>query len=588
MTVTRHPPPRPPTANMLRPVPRRLAQILTIVAITLTVTAIQAAAEPDPPSAPSPTSNFRPTPPAIPAPTSTPSMSTGPMLTPPPPHPHPSTGPTAPASEQPPATEPAPQPDGGAEECGWLDFGCKINRALNGWFGSIVTEAIQPAFQTMGTLLLSSPPPDMVQRVQELSAHVRVVANALLALFVLAGGVIVMAYGSVQTSTTAAEVAPRVVVAAIGLNFSLTVCQYAVELANGLVAALLGDGVDGRRAGDLIANKLANPVGQLAAPQMFFIWMVAIAVVMGLILAFIAVVRIALLLFLMIAAPLALLCHALPQTEHIARLWWRAFTGVLVMQVLQALVLILAFKVYFTDAADAFTTGPDQLVLAAVKPIVMRAIDTLVLIGLLFLLIKIPGWVARSVWQPAQPQLLTRLVKGLIVYKTLGLARTALAKGGRAARVGTRTSVTRRRPPGPAGGSRRRPTRPRPGPPAAQSRSGPTPSQGAPPVNTPTSPGQRGHQQLQLPLNLPATATSAGSRRTASATARGRQMALPFPVTRVPRPPTPPSAAPPSGPWIRPKPPWTQPMLPGMPTRPPRPRQLQLHLDPPRRRRGGQ
>ncbi|GAA4924124.1 hypothetical protein GCM10023334_028620 [Nonomuraea thailandensis] len=499
------------------------------------------------------------------------------MLTPPP-HPHPTSGPTAPASE------PQPVPHGEAEECGWLDFGCKINRALNGWFGSIVTEAIQPAFQTMGTLLLSAPPPDMLERVQELSAHVRVVANTLLALFILAGGIIVMAYGSVQTSTTAAEVAPRVVVAAIALNFSLTLCQHAIELANGLVAALLENGVDARRAGDLIANKLANPVGQLAAPHMFFIWMVAIAVVMGLILAFIAVVRIALLLFLMIAAPLALLCHALPQTEHIARLWWRAFTGVLVMQVLQALVLILAFKVYFTDATDAFTTGPDQPVLAAAKPIVMRAIDTLVLIGLLFILIKIPGWVARSVWQPAQPQLLTRLIKALIVYKTLGLARTALFRSGRAT-AKAKTAHRPGRPPGTTSKGRRGPAGPAPrnGPRRSQPTSGPTTTGGRPPVHNPAA--QNGPQQLQLPLNLPPARS--GPPRTGAASVRGRQLALPFPVTRVPRPPTPPATAPPTGPWIRPKPPWVQPMLPGMPTRPARPRQLHLRLDPPPRRTRG-
>ncbi|MEV4175685.1 hypothetical protein [Nonomuraea sp. NPDC049709] len=423
---------------------------------------------------------------------------------------------------------------------------------------------------------------------QELSAHVRVVANALLALFVLAGGVIVMAYGSVQTSTTAAEVAPRVVVAAIALNFSLTVCQHAIDLANGLVAALLGDGVDGKRAGDLIANKLANPVGQAQSPQMFLIWMIGLAVVMGLLLAFIAIVRVALLLFLMIAAPLALLCHALPQTEHIARLWWRAFTGLLVMQVLQALVLILAFKVYFTDSTDAFTTGPDQPVVAAVKPIVTRAIDTLMLIGLLFILIKIPGWVARSVWQPAQPQLLTRLVKGLIVYKTMGLAKTALARNGRAARAAKSASSRRRPPPGATGTARRRAARPHGGPAGARPTGRPT-TGGTTPVNTPNPPGQRGHQQLQLPLNLPPTPTT-GARRTGSAAGRGRQLVLPFPVTRVPRPPTPPAPTVRSGPWIRPKPPWTQPMLPGMPTRPARPRQLLLRLDPPpsrARRRDG-
>ncbi|MGW4794870.1 hypothetical protein ACWEPC_20910 [Nonomuraea sp. NPDC004297] len=486
-----------------------------------------------------------------------------------------------------------PRPDSAAtkEECGWLDFGCKINQALNGWFGAVVTEAIQPAFQAAGTLLLSAPPPDMVARVQELSAHVRMVANALLGLFVLAGGVIVMAYGSVQTSTTVGEVAPRMVVAAITLNFSLTLCQYAIDLANGLVGALLEEGVDGKRAGDLIANKLANPVGQLQGPQVFLIWMIGLAVVMGLILAFIAIIRVALLLFLMIAAPLALLCHALPQTEHIARLWWRAFAGVLIMQVLQALVLILAFKVYFTDSTDAFATPASEPALAAVKPIVTRAIDTLVLIGLLFILIKIPGWVARSVWQSSQPQMLNRLVKTLVVYKTLGLAKAALTKtGGRAARTATKNAGTARRPGRPPGtaGSRRRPPQPRGGPAGAQPTAGPTTTGGTAPVNTPTPPGPRGHQQLQLPLNLPPAASPPDSRRTGSAGARGRQLALPFPVTRVPRPPTPPSPpapVPPTGRWIRQKPPWSQPMLPGMPTRPARPRQLRLRLDPPSPRR---
>lgn len=541
-----------PRAAQTRRVTLLMAQMLAISTIALAAIATSAGASPAP---------------AVPSPTI-------PMLTPPP-QPSPVTTPTGSAPI------PTPAPASGADECGWLDFGCKINHALNGWFGSIVTEAIQPAFQTVGTLLLSSPPPSMLERVQELSAHVRLVANALLALFVLAGGLIVMAYGSVQTSTTAQEIIPRLVVAAIALNVSLIICEHALELANGLVDALLGDGVDGRRAGNLLANKLANPVGQLQGPQMFLILMIGLAVVMGLILAFIAILRVALTMFLIIAAPLALLCHALPQTEHIARLWWRAFTGLLIMQVLQALVLILAFKVYFTDSTDAFVTPPDQPVLAAVKPVVTRAIDTLVLICLLFILIKIPGWVARSVWQPSQPQLLQRLVKALIVYKTLGLASAALRKG-KTARSAAKTAGTGRRS-GPASGrgqsGRRGPSGPRP-------RGGPPSTRGTQPVNAPVqtpssstaaASGNRGPHQLAVPFGQPPAPVPAS--RT-----RGRQLALPFPVTRVPRPPaqTPPPV--PSGPWIRPRPPWVQPMLPGMPTRPGRQRQLHLRLDPPPRR----
>ncbi|GAA3118628.1 hypothetical protein GCM10010466_06940 [Planomonospora alba] len=222
----------------------------------------------------------------------------------------------------------------------------------------------------------------------------------------------------------------------------------------------------------------------------------------------------------------------------------------------------------------------------------------LILIGLLYVLIKIPGWVARSVWQQARPQLLMRLVKAVVVYKTLGavggaLRKTRAASGAASSRQ--LASAGRGRPPrrgggGPAGGGApgRGPkgTGPRPSSPPSPS---PRPSPGGPhasggnPTMTPSSstappnPSRPSTsfwppwpQQLQLPLGLPDR--------------RGRQIALPFPVTRVPRAPVPAPVPPPTGPWIRPRPPYMQDRLPGMPTRPSRPRQLHLRLDPPPRR----
>ncbi|MDF5758801.1 type IV secretion system protein [Spongiactinospora sp. TRM90649] len=428
-----------------------------------------------------------------------------------------------------------------APSCDWLDFGCKINEAVDGWFTSLVVGAIEPAFVMVGHTLLSSPPPSMLSRVQELSGHVQLVANALLVLFVLAGGLIVMAHGSVQTSTAVKEVAPRLVVATIALNTSLILCQHAVEFCNALVGALLGSGVDGRRAGNLLAGQVGALVADPEGTVLFLVLMAGVAVLMGIILAFIAVVRIALLLFLIIAAPLALLCHALPQTEGVAKLWWRAITGVLAIQVLQALVLILGFKVFLTDAPGAFALQPGQAAMSVVQPTISRAVDVLVLIGLFYVLIKIPGWVARSIWRQAHPTLLTRVVKALIIYKTLGAV--GRFRGGRS-RPGSAGTAVRPAP------GRRNPVMPK----------------------KPASTSVQKARQLELPLGIPKAS-------------RDRQLALPFPVTRVARPPA--SAAPPPAdtPWIRPRPPYAQDRLPGMPTRPARPRQLQLRLDPPPRRR---
>lgn len=480
------------------------------------------------------------------------------------------------ATPSPQASWIAPQPQPQQGECGWLDVGCKVNEAVNGWFTDVVKDAISPAFSLVGRILLSSPPPSMLVRVRELAGHVAFVANALLVLFVLAGGLIVMAYGSVQTSTTAKEVAPRLAVSAILLNGSLTVSEYAIRLANGLVEGLLGDGADPVRAGNLLAGKVLGLVSDPKGTVVYLVLMAGVAVLMGTILVFVAIIRITLLLFLVISAPLALLCHALPQTEGIARLWWRGFAGVLAIQVLQALVLILAFKIHLTQPEHAFTTGSA----AASLPAVQKAADVLILIGLLYVMVKIPGWVARTIWQQAKPQLLVRLVKALVVYKSLGAVGAALRGPGRVPAA--------HRGPGPAGGGSRtgRGSGPSPRLGPSRGRRGPT----APPHPSPTGRTMSGHATLSAgptaqprQLSLPITIPSAGRNR------QGTQLALPFTVRRVPRPTAAPSPPPVPSTWIRPKPPYVQDRLPGMPTRQARPRQLHLRLDPPPRRvpRGG-
>ncbi|WP_431932742.1 hypothetical protein [Nonomuraea jabiensis] len=470
-----------------------------------------------------------------------------------------------------------------------MDVGCKINQAMNGWFTRLVVDAINPAFVLVGSVLLSAPPPMMLERVRELSGHVRLVANALLVLMVLAGGVIVMAYGSVQTSTTPAEVIPRLVVAVVALNASLTICQYAIELANALVAALLGDGVDGQRAGNLIAAKVDGLIKDPEGTALFLVLLIGAGVLMGLLLAFIGLIRVTLLLFLIIAAPLALLFHALPQTEGVARLWWRCLFGLLAIQILQALGLVLAFKLFLTDSPATYPLKPAGPSLGdaaetTLRPTVNRVLDALIVIGILFVLIKIPGWVARTIWQQGQPHMLKRLLKAVIVYKTLGAARVLGKAGQRATQRKAATTTANRHRTRPPGSSPQSGTR---GPRRAPN--GPRPSATAPGAS-PMSSSAPTWQQLSLPLGLPpnATATSAPAAASSAVARRvrqGQQLALPFPVTRVPRSPAPPRApAPPTGPWIRPRPPWIQDRLPGMPTRAPRPGQLRLRLDPPPRR----
>ncbi|MFF4779002.1 hypothetical protein ACFY05_39880 [Microtetraspora fusca] len=482
---------------------------------------------------------------------------------------------------------PSPTPAGkgaGKGECGWMDVGCKVSKAVNGWFTDLVKDAINPAFAMVGRTLLSSPPPSLLSRVRELTGQVMLVSNALLVLFVLAGGIIVMAYGSAQTSTTVKEVAPRLVLATILSNGSLTVCEYAVQLANGLAGSLVGESVDAQRAGDLLAGKVAAILTDPMNAALYLVLLAGGSVLMGLILAFIAIIRITLLLFLIICAPLALLCHALPQTEGIARLWWRGFTGVLLMQVLQALVLLLAFKVHLTDSHDLFAPAASA---AGRSSAAGGALDVLILIGLLYVLIKIPGWVARSIWQQAKPQLLMRMVKAVVVYKTLGALGGAFRKTRTGPSSGQKVAAHHQgagprivRPHSAGGGAARSASH--------GTTSPPTSTGGSHAMNPPTRPSpssspagsSRPPQQLVLPLQVTPTPSPRSARRAR----QGQQLALPFPVTRVPRPPAPAPTPPVKATWIRPRPPYVQDRLPGMPTRPARPQQLRLRLDPPPRR----
>ena len=59
------------------------------------------------------------------------------------------------------------------------------------------------------------------------------------------------------------------------------------------------------------------------------------------------IVRVTATILLLAAAPILLMCHALPQLESIAFWWWKAFAGVLAIQVAQSLALVAAMKLFF-------------------------------------------------------------------------------------------------------------------------------------------------------------------------------------------------------------------------------------------------
>ena len=246
------------------------------------------------------------------------------------------------------------------------------------------------------------------------------------------------------------------------------------------------------------------------------------------------VVRVVFTILLIAAAPIALMLHALPQTEGVAVWWWRAFGGVLAIQVLQSLVLATAVRVLLNDGGELTTT-----IFGASTTTGTGWINILVSLTLLWILWKIPFWVLGTIGgRGGGRSFLGAAARTFLAYKTFGLVRGAASN-----------LLTRSSPP------QTRDANPRSSDPYARERATPdgqlmlpltglrrhsrgrTPSPAWP---TPTPPGRRtmrgeeAGRQLALPLaegDWPENRPRLGP---------DGQYRLPLNVTRVPRPTPPP------------------------------------------------
>ncbi|MHB1509981.1 MAG: hypothetical protein ACYCZ8_10525 [Acidimicrobiales bacterium] len=288
---------------------------------------------------------------------------------------------------------------------GLFDITGHIEAAIDDWFRSLVTDALDPVLTLLGHTLLATPNVTAQSRVGQLWRMTEGIADAFLVLFVLAGGAIVMGHETLQTRTALRDILPRIVVAAVAVNASLGLTGLAITTADSLSAALLGQGVDAANAAVVLRQLV---LGSLASGGIFVVLLGGVVAVLAVVLLATYVVRLALVILLVVAAPICLVCHALPQTDGLAKLWWRAFSGTLAVQVAQSLVLITALRVFLA------TGGPANLGIASVGGVV----DLLVSACLCWVLVKIPGWVSRVVFSGSRGRGgIGRVVRDVIIYK---------------------------------------------------------------------------------------------------------------------------------------------------------------------------
>jgi hypothetical protein len=251
--------------------------------------------------------------------------------------------------------------------------------------------------------------PGNLPRIGELWTNSWQILLACYALLILIAGMVVMAYESLQTHHSIKEMAPRTVIGFVAGAMSLWVASKAIDIANGLAQAVMGGGLDAASAGETLRDLVLGSVNG----GIFVLFVGVFLAGMLLVLLVTYLVRVALTVVLIAGAPLALMFHALPQTEGIARWWWKAFGGCLAIQVVQSLTLITTMKVILSPGG--FTPF---------GPTTSGLVNLLVALALFYILIKIPFWILGSLRiGGGRRSVVGTVARAYVIGKALGWVR---------------------------------------------------------------------------------------------------------------------------------------------------------------------
>jgi hypothetical protein len=290
---------------------------------------------------------------------------------------------------------------GGAYHPGLFDIAGHIRKAINDWFAGLVTAAFKPILDLLARSLLATPQVTSDPGLHTLWLVNLGIADSLLGLLILAGGATVMGYETFQTRLAAKELAPRIVVAGVAANVSLALLGLAISLADALARAVLA----GTSSGQAVSGLSKLILGSLAG-NIFLTLVAAVVAVLAAVLLATWLLRLVLVVLLVIAAPLALVCHALPATDGLAKLWWRATAGTLTVQVAQSLVLVAALRVFLSAGGGL--------------------VNLLVAGCLCWVMIRIPTWTSRLVFTSRSTGGIGRTIRQVAVFKAIRAIGVAL------------------------------------------------------------------------------------------------------------------------------------------------------------------
>jgi hypothetical protein len=176
-----------------------------------------------------------------------------------------------------------------------------------------------------------------------------------------------------------------------------------VAFTNVLATGLLGGGVNPEEAGHTLELLVLQAI---ADGGIFLVLLGLVCAVLAVALLVVYIVRAALIVLLVGAAPLLLIAHGLPQTEGLARFWWRAMLAALAVQAAQALTLAAAVHVFFASSRSVLDVGTGGIL-----------VDLLLVLCLFWVLLRIPFWAKQLAFSPRYGSSTARMAKTYVLVR---------------------------------------------------------------------------------------------------------------------------------------------------------------------------
>jgi hypothetical protein len=299
---------------------------------------------------------------------------------------------------------------------GWLIDG------IMDWLVRTILNILDGVLGLISEALLVTPDVTVLPQVQALTGRsIWIVDTIFVLAFIAAGTLTMLAGGDERSRYTVKDLLPRAIVGFVAAHFSQLIVSKLIELANGLTGALA---INVNRDSALGAVRTHLHAASDRTVPLLFAVLASIIIVLVVSTAFSMIVRFAILLVLASIAPVALGCHALPQTDPAARLWWRCFFGCAAVPTLQACSL---------TAGHWMLLDPAHLLPVFGLPVEPGGVfNLLIVIVLLWTTVRIPGLVRRYVTQGGRTPNFLGMVVRVVVVQQLSRAVPGLGRGVRA------------------------------------------------------------------------------------------------------------------------------------------------------------